>query len=166
MRRSWLNCLVVAALMVAVLPGVAAKDGPTTDHVTGSGLVRAPGPESHIWVSAHSDSDGSDARGKVVFENLVSGAKVTAQVVCLDVYGDWAAVGATVVESDVPPPLFQVGSDIVQFFVDGGTPGPGSDRTFTARMDAETCSVSWVPYLPASWWMTLEQGNHVVRDGE
>jgi hypothetical protein len=166
MRRRVLTGLVVGALMAAMLPGVATAGGPSKDHVTGTGLSHAY-PGSHVWVSAHSDGDGSSPRGKVVLENFLNGFTVTAEVVCLDVYGDWAAVGAIVVGSDWPEGgLFQVGSDIIEYFVDDGPASVGSDRSATTRDDAEGCSAATIPYIPDPWWATVEQGNFVVKDGD
>jgi hypothetical protein len=129
-------------------------------------MVLPPGPGSQVWVSAHSEGDGSDPRGEVIVQNLLNGLTITAEVVCLDVKGNKAAVGATIVETNWPPSMFQVGSGIVEYFVDDGSSGAGVDRWVTTRVAGEGCSVGWIPYIPVDWWTTVEQGNFVVVDGD
>jgi hypothetical protein len=167
MRRRALTGLMAGALMAAMLPGSALAEGPSKDHVTGAGLWGSSGPGYIVRVSAHSDGDGSEPRGQVVLQNLMTGFKVTAEVVCLDVHGSKAAVGGIIVESSWPVPYYEVGKEITEYIVDAGSAGTGGDRSVTTHgQPSEDCSVSWIGYMPASWWTTLEQGNYVVKDSD
>jgi hypothetical protein len=167
MRRRVLSGLVAAALTAALLPGVGTAGDPSGDHVTGAGLWGSSDPGYLVWVSAHGDGDGSEPRGRVVLQNLLTGYKVTAEVVCLHVRGNRAAVGAVIVKSSWPVPYYAVGKEIAEYIVDDGTVGTGSDRSFTSHGEpAEECSVAMIPYIPAAWWATVEEGNYVVKDGD
>jgi hypothetical protein len=156
--------LLTAGLVVAMLPGVAVAGGPPKDQVTGSALFRGYWLGYHVWVSAHSDADGSVPRGRIALEQLADGSKFTADVMCLDVDGNTAAIGAEIVTSDWDPSFgFDEGSYIVQYVVDLGSPGAGIDRSVTVSVgkNPPTCDAS---KADATARLVVEQGDYVVKD--
>ena len=120
---------------IAALPAGAAN-GPKQDHVTGSAKFA---PDFHIWVNAHSGSNGEDAHGRLGLS--AAAGSLVADVVCLDVAGTNAAIGAIVTESDYPG--FPVGTEVVRYVQDNG-PGASAppDLSSLVIADAQTCSAA------------------------
>ena len=141
-----------------MLTGTAAA-GAAKDHATGSAqaLNNDGSLRAHIWVSAHSDGDGQDPHGRVALEEPLVGGRLTADVVCLDIDGAVAAIGAVVTKSDHP--FWPVGAEIVQYVRDNGPASAETDRSATTSGDADTCNAAFAPS-----GVLVQRGNYDVRD--
>ena len=152
--------LAAGALVAAMLPGVASAGGPG-DLVTGSATFA--GDDSHVTVHAKSAADGSNARGtySIYVGNHPAGGELSlvADVICLDVDGNTALIGATVTASSNTT-LVDVGEGLLHYVEDNGPPGARDASITFAGAPAELCATVTKEWDPPD----VETGNWVVKD--
>jgi hypothetical protein len=144
---------------------VAAASGRVTepDFVRGRGVRPTAGggprPPVTIEVDAISGPDGDDPSG--TFWTKYPGLELRGHVVCLNVSGNRASVGAVVDETSSPA-TNPVGSNVHLGITDNGAPGAGRDLevTYLQREDASSCPVP----LQDTPEITLIEGDFVVHD--
>jgi hypothetical protein len=150
MRRS-LALLAVIAVLAA--PTAVSGGQAKQDYVTGSAKFTAV--DAHVIVSAHSGPAGEDPRGHFSLDQagLVD---IWAEVTCLNVSGNRAAIAGVVVKDKIGFP--GVGTYVLQLVLDNGSPGDTDEsQTLINWFDPDFC-----PLLP--FGTIRDQGNYVVHD--
>jgi hypothetical protein len=162
MRVRLLALLFLTAVAVFVVATGSAKvaradgKGPQTDVVAGEAQFAGLGAVIHI--NAQSGPNGEDARGHFSFAQTGS-ASFEGDVSCLNVEGNAAYAGGTIVSSDNPA---LVGQGFMQLTTDNGSPGT-SDQSVTTQIGGPvptTCPT------PSPGGFTLTYGNYVVHDAD
>jgi hypothetical protein len=167
MRMRLMAGLTAGVVAVVALPGAALAAGPK-DMVSGAATFDVD--DSRATVNARSDADGSDARGSysIVIDDpdpvFTSDPTLSfsADVVCLEVDGDEAVVGAVVTASSDTVAI-PVGTGLLHYVVDNGPPG-GADASITVPFAPASDCAAYLPWpsdLPPE---PVQTGNWVVRD--
>jgi hypothetical protein len=158
--------LLLGALVIVVLPGIAAGASPN-DSATGSGRVADIfGASSDFSFTAHSGPAGEDAIGNLNFRSTQGYTENngTAAVTCLLVAGTQAIIIGEWKGND--PAAWPFGPSFpfaVLFVEDNGQPsGDTPDRGIAFGVTGGTCS-DWFGF-GAAVAQPLDQGNVVVRD--
>lgn len=120
MKKALMRTTVLAAIAaLMVVPVSFASGAQPNDKVVGGGQ-HAGG--SSFGISAHSESDGTDAKGSITGETAGPEASIHAEVICLVVSGNEAIITGVLNQ-----PEAERGNIIVVHTVDNGnTPGSGS----------------------------------------
>jgi hypothetical protein len=111
------------------ITGATANAGGSKDHVSGGGSNGNPVADNHFSISAQSESDGSDARGKFEFHDTESGPpteRFDAEVKCLRVSGNLATVVGQITKAR--PNSALEGRYVIVRLEDNGPPRGGQSR--------------------------------------
>jgi hypothetical protein len=168
MMKRMMVGLTVGVFAVVALQSAALAAGPK-DIVSGTATFEID--DSRATVNARSDADGSDARGSysIVIDDPdpVSTSDPTlsfsADVVCLEVDGAEAVVGAVVTASSDTDAI-PVGVGLLHYVIDNGPPG-GPDASVTVAGPLASDCASYLPWpsvFPGA--EPVQTGNWVVRD--
>lgn len=111
--------------------------------------------DAHVVVSAHSGPSGEDPHGHFSLDQGVGDIQFWAEVTCLNVQGNLAAIGGVTVKSRSGIPA---GTGVLQIVQDLGSPGD-MDRSQT--FIGSTPVVCPTPFPPG---FEADRGNYGVVD--
>ncbi len=111
--------------------------------------------DAQVHINAQSGPNGEDARGRFT---LTQGAlTVEGEISCLNVAGNAALAGGTIVSSN--DPFWVVGRGFYQLTIDNGSPGTSdASQTFFLLAPPAACPA------PGAGGFTLTSGNYTVHD--
>jgi hypothetical protein len=145
--------LPVALLAIVAVPTIASATE-SGDSATGSAMFDVV--DAHVVVSAHSGPSGEDAHGHFSLDQGVGDLQLWAEVTCLNVQGNLAAIGGRTVKSKTGIPA---GTGVLQIVQDLGSPGDmDRSQTFFTAAPPVVCPT------PAPPGFEADRGNYVVTD--
>jgi hypothetical protein len=158
--------LPLVVLSLAAFPAIAIADhsegtGPSSqDKADGSAKFSLV--DAHVVVNATSGPAGQDPDGKFGLDQM-GVIDFFADVTCLNVVGNKAAIGGVVTKTKTgfPPP----GEGILQLVIDNGEPGadsppPDMSQTFFTGAPPAVCPDPNTIVVG----FNVDQGNYVVHD--